>query len=190
MAIKLMVIWGSSRQGRQGGQVAEWIKDQAVADKRFAVDFVDLKQLNLPMFDEPTNPSNIKNLDEYVHPEGRAWAERVAAAEAFIFITPEYNYAPSAVLKNAIDWVGLPWDGKPVGLIGYGGIVGGARAVEQLRTIVSGLGLIQNPRSLHFPYFEEAFDEHGQPKRLDYYQTNFKKMRDELIRLHKVFSQT
>lgn len=187
--MKLMVIWGSSRQGRKGGVVAGWVKNQASADGRFEIDFVDLRELNLPFFDEPTNPANIKSLDEYTNPEGRAWAERVAAAEAFIFVTPEYNYAPSAVLKNALDWVGHPWADKPVGLIGYGGIVGGARAVQQLRPIVASLGLIQAASSLHFPNFEEVFDEQGQPKRLDYYQTNLKKMLDEILRLRKAFKK-
>src|SRR5581483_4251486 len=178
--MKLMMIWGSSRQGRKGGAVVNWIKKQAEGDDRFEVDFVDLKELNLPMFDEPRNPANYENLNDYTNPQGKAWAERVDKAEAFILITPEYNYSFSAVLKNAIDWVGLPWDKKPVLLVGYGGIGGGARAVEQLRTVVASVGMQQIPRSLHFPYFEEAFDEEGNPKRIDYYSSNIKKLLSNL----------
>ena len=184
--MKLMIIWGSSRRGRKGGIVASWIKNSAGSDERFEVDFVDLADLSLPMFDEAKNPSNMESLAEYTNAQGKSWAQRVEKAEAYILITPEYNYSFSAVLKNALDWVGLPWDEKPVGLIGYGGVVGGARAVEQLRNVVTSLGMNQVSRSLYFPYFEEAFDENGQPKRLDYYEANIKKMFDSIVRLHKL----
>ncbi len=186
--MKLMIIWGSSRQARKGGTVANWVKTQAAADGRFEIDFVDLQELKLPFFDEASTPFSLPSLGDYTHPEARAWAERVQAVEAVILVTPEYNHAPPAVLKNALDTVGKPWIDKPVGLISYGGIAGGARAVEQLRSITIELGLVNVATPLHFPYFEEAFDEHGQPKRLDYYQANFKKMLDEIVRLQKMFN--
>lgn len=185
-----MIIWGSSRQGRKGRPVAEWVKSQASADGRFEVDFVDLRELNLPFFDEPTSPFSMKSMDDYTHPEGRAWAERVEKAEAVILVTPEYNHAAPGVLKNALDWVGPPWKDKPVGLVSYGGIAGGARAVEQLRSITIELGLVNVSTPLHFPYFGEAFDEQGQPKRADYYQANFKKMLDTIVHLKTTFTNS
>ena len=184
-----MIIWGSSRTGRKGGVVTDWVKNEVAKDSRFEVDFIDLKKLNLPFFDEPISPFSMQNLDDYTHPEGRAWAERVQIANAVILITPEYNHAPPGVLKNALDWVGKPWVDKPVGLISYGGAVGGARAVEKLRSITIELGLINVATPLHFPYFEEAFDAQGQPKRLDYYQANLKKMLNEIVRLHNLFQR-
>lgn len=184
-----MIIWGSSRQARKGGSVVDWVNKQAEADTRFEVDFVDLQKLSLPFFDEPLSPFSMARQGvDYTHAEGKAWAERVGRAQAIIIVTPEYNHGVAAVLKNALDWVGPEWTDKPVGLISYGGISGGARAVEGLRTVTTELGLIQVANGLHFPYFEEAFDEHGQPKRLDYYEANIKKMFDELVRLQKAFS--
>ena len=188
--MKLLIIWGSSRQGRKGGVVAGWVKNQASADGRFEIDFVDLRELNLPFFDEPTSPFSMQSLDDYTHPEGRAWAERVQAAEGIILVTPEYNHGPPGVLKNPFDWVGPPWKDKPVGLISYGGIAGGARAVEQLRTITIELGLINVATPLRFPYFEKAFDESGQPLRTDYYNDNLKKMLNEIVRLRTAFAKT
>src|SRR3989344_3918503 len=188
--MKLMIIWGSSRTGRKGGIVTDWVKNEVVKESWFEIDFVDLKERNLPFFDEPKSPFMMQGLDEYSHPEGKAWAERVQIANAVILITPEYNHAPPGVLKNALDWVGKPWLDKPVGLISYGGAVGGARAVEKLRSITIELGLVNVATPLHFPYFEEAFDAQGQPKRLDYYQANFKKMLNEIVRLKAAFSRT
>lgn len=183
-----MIIWGSSRTGRKGGIVTNWVKNEVAKDSRFEIDFVDLRELNLPFFDEPTSPFGMQSLDDYTHPEGKAWAERVEKADSVIIITPEYNHAPPGVLKNALDWVGKPWINKPVGLISYGGVVGGARAVENLRSITIELGLINVATPLHFPYFEEAFDAQGQPKKLDYYQANLKKMLDEIVRLQTAFA--
>ncbi len=189
--MKLMVIWGSSRTGRMGGPVAEWVKTQAGANERFEVDFVDLRELDLPFYDQPgdNGPFSLSSSAEYKNPKARAWADRVEAADGFIIVTPEYNHAPPAVLKNALDWVGRPWVDKPVAFVAYGGIAGGARAVEQLRIITVELGLIQVSTPLHFPYYKKAFDEKGQPLRADYYPENIKKMFDELLRLHDRFQR-
>ena len=182
-----MVIFGSSRQGRRGEVVSNWARRGIEADGRFEMDFVDSRDLNLPFYDEPFNPLDRQPEDDYTHPEGRAWAQRVARAEALIIITPEYNHGYPAVLKNALDWVGPEWGGKPVGFISYGGLAGGARAVEQLRTVATELGLAQLRQAIHFPFFKRAFDENGQPIRADYYREGLQKMLDELIRLHNLF---
>ncbi|MBX4188888.1 NAD(P)H-dependent oxidoreductase, partial [Candidatus Saccharibacteria bacterium] len=79
--MKLMVIWGSSRQGRKGGVVADWVKKHAAADGRLELDFVDLRELNLPFFDEPLSPFALADQKQsYTHPEAQAWAERVSRA--------------------------------------------------------------------------------------------------------------
>lgn len=184
-----MIIWGSSRTGRKGGVVAQWVKHQAEADGRFEVDFVDLKEVALPFFDEPLSPSEIKSPDGYTHPAGRQWAKRVGKADGFILVTPEYNRGTSAVLKNALDWVGSQWRDKPVGLIGYGGIIGGAFSISHLRHNTVHLGLVQLPAAIHFPNFSKAFDDKGRPLELDYYEANIKKMFGGLERLHKIFQK-
>lgn len=189
VSMKLMVLWGSSRQGRNGGVVSDWVNRHAKNDGRFEVDFVDLQKMVLPFFDEPSSPYSMNSLDDYTHPEGKAWAERVGKVEGVLIVTPEYNHGPTAVLKNALDWVGREWLDKPVAFVSYGSASGGARAVEQLRTITIELGLVQVSNPIHFVFYRQAFDEQGEPK---YEGTNdsLKKMFDELIRLHGLFSKS
>lgn len=188
--MRLMIIWGSSRDGRMGGIVSDWVKKHAEADKRFEVDFVDLKDLALPFYNEPVSPFWMKPSGvDYKHPEGKTWAKRVGKADGIIIVTPEYNHGYTAVLKNALDWVGPEWVDKPVGFISYGGISGGARVVEQLRTVTIELGLIQVANPIHFVYFANNFDKSGEPKEAEKYNGQLGKMLDEINRLHTIFSQ-
>jgi NAD(P)H-dependent FMN reductase len=143
--------------------------------------------VNLPFFDEPLSPFGMADQGvDYTHSEGRAWADRVAKAEGFLIVTPEYNHGPPAVLKNALDWVGREWIDKPVAFVSYGSTAGGARAVEQLRSTTIELGLIQVANAIHFLFYRQAFDEHSEPKHTGT-NDSLKKMFDELIRLHDIF---
>lgn len=186
--MKLMVLFGSSRHGRKGEVVADWVKKGAQKDSRFKeVDFVDLQALNLPFFDEPLSPfSMARSGQQYTHMEGKAWAERVGKCEGVVIVTPEYNHGYPAVLKNALDWVGPEWVDKPVSFVSYGGVSGGCRVVEQLRTVTIELGLIQVANPIHFVFFEKEFNEQGQPNRASA-NDSLKKMFDELNRLHDIF---
>jgi NAD(P)H-dependent FMN reductase len=187
MGMKLMVIWGSSRQGRGGGVVAEWVKKQAAGDERLEVDFVDLRELNLPFFDEPLSPFAMAAQNQpYTHPGGQAWADRVGRTEGVLLITPEYNHGAPAVLKNALDWVGRQWLDKPVAFVSYGSTAGGARAVEQLRSTTIELGLIQVANPIHFFFYKQAFGGDGEPVH-EGTNDSLRKMFDELIRLHDIF---
>lgn len=182
-----MIIWGSSRPARQGGVVADWVKRHATADSRFELDFVDFQELKLPFFDEPLSPfSMAREGQDYTNPKGKAWARRVGKAEGFIIITPEYNHGYPAVLKNALDWVGPEWVDKPAGFISYGGISGGARVVEQLRTVTIELGLIQVANPIHFVFFKNSFDDQGEPRH-EGTNDSLIKMFDEICRLHEIF---
>lgn len=129
--LKIKIILGSTRQGRFGEQPAKWIMEKA-KQKGLDVELLDLRDYPLPFFDETVSPSMKK--EPYANPAVAKWTEKIAEADAFIVVTPEYNHAPSAVLKNAIDYVGPEWNKKAVGFVSYGS-VGGARAVEQLRQI-------------------------------------------------------
>lgn len=184
-----MIIFGSSRNGRKGEVVTNWVRRLGEGDSRFELDFVDLKELNLPFFDEPLSPFSMKRKGvEYTHPEGRTWADRVGSAEGIIVVTPEYNHGYTAVLKNALDWVGPEWVDKPVGFVSYGGISGGSRVVEQLRTVTIELGLVQVANPIHFNFFETAFNESGQPER-EGKNDELKRMLDEIQRLHQNFTK-
>jgi NAD(P)H-dependent FMN reductase len=188
--MKLMIILGSSRQGRRGEVVAKWALANAQADSRFEVDYVDLRELNLPFFDEPQSPFTMYDRGiGYSHPEGKTWAERVGKAEGFLIVTPEYNHGYPGVLKNALDWVGREWGDKPVAFVSYGNITGGARSVEQLRQVVVELGLVQVANAIHFPNISKgAFDEQGQPAHAGA-NDNLKKIFDELVRLQQAFAK-
>ena len=160
-----MIILGSSRQGRKGEVVANWVKNQVGQDGRFEIDFVDTQILNLPFFNEPLSPFGMRDAgQDYTHPEGKAWAQRVAQADGVILITPEYNHGYPGVLKNTLDWVGPEWVDKPVAFVSYSyRLTGGALAVEQLRSVVTELGLIQVANAIHIPRVSEAFKPDGQP---------------------------
>jgi NAD(P)H-dependent FMN reductase len=187
--MKLMVLFGSSRHARKGGVVFNWVKKLSQQDARFELDEVDLQQLNLPFFDEPLSPFTMARQNVgYTHAEGKDWAARVGRAEGVIIVTPEYNHGYPAVLKNALDWVGPEWVDKPVGFVSYGGISGGSRVVEQLRTVTIELGLVQVANPIHFNFFEKAFDESGQPLR-ESKNDELKRMLEEIIRLHNAFTQ-
>lgn len=188
--MKLMVIFGSSRHGRKGGVVADWVRKNAEQDDRVELDYVDLQQLNLPFFDEPLSPFSMKRAgQDYTSTQGKAWAERVGRAEGVIIVTPEYNHGYTAVLKNALDWVGPEWVDKPVGFVSYGGISGGSRVVEQLRVVTIELGLVQVSNPIHFNFFEQAFNESGEPLR-ESKNDELKKMFNEIIRLHSLFAKS
>ncbi len=130
--LKVGIIVGSTRPGRNAEKVARWVSEQATrrADAQFEI--VDLKDFNLPLLDEPVPPS----MGQYSKPHTKAWAKKVASLDAFVFVTPEYNHGPTAALKNAIDFVYAEWNNKAAGFVGFGS-AGGARAVEHLRGIMA-----------------------------------------------------
>lgn len=132
--IKLAIILGSTRPQRNGEQVGTWFHDIAKQRKDVDVEYIDLRDVNLPFLDEGVPPS----MGQYSHDHTKQWAKRIASFDGFVMITPEYNHGTSAVLKNALDFIYAEWNNKAVGFVSYGS-AGGARAVEQLRLIVAEL---------------------------------------------------
>jgi len=141
---KLMIIVGSVRPGRVGLPVAEWVRGEAERHGGYEIDFVDLAELGLPFMDEPKHP----RLHEYAQQHTLAWSERVEAAEAFVFVTPEYNYSYSPALKNALDYLSREWWLKPVGFVSYGGASSGTRGAAALMPVLVSLGLYRVPSNL------------------------------------------
>src|SRR5262245_1879343 len=133
--LKVAIILGSTRPGRNGEAVARWVYQIAERRRDAAFELVDLKDFNLPLLDEPLPPS----LGQYQQPHTTAWAAKVAEFDAFVFVTPEYNHGIPAALKNAIDFVFREWNHKAAGFVSYGGHANGARAVEQLRLVMAEL---------------------------------------------------
>ncbi|MET8451123.1 NADPH-dependent FMN reductase [Streptomyces sp. NPDC005209] len=134
--IKIGIILGSTRPGRKGEQVAQWVHEKAARRSDAGFEVIDLLDHPLPLLDEPA-PAMMSS-GRYQHEHTRAWADTIASFDGFVMVTPEYNHALPGVLKNAIDYVYAEWNNKAVGFVSYG-VVGGARAVEQLRLICGAL---------------------------------------------------
>ncbi len=132
--IKVGIIIGSTRPGRNGEAVARWVFEIAKKRSDAEYELVDIKDFNLPLLDEPMPAGS----GQYSHAHTRAWAAKIASLDAFVFVTPEYNHTISSALKNAIDFIYQEWNNKAAGFVGYGS-AGGTRAVENLRLIMGEL---------------------------------------------------
>lgn len=148
--MKIAVILGSTRPGRNGQVVAEWVMDKAAERAAAEYELVDLADYPLPHMDEPMPPM----LGNYAGEHTKAWAAKIAPYDGYIFVTPEYNHSISGVLKNAIDCVYAEWNNKAAAVVGYG-TIGGARAVEHLRAILSGLLVAHVQQQLSFSMFTD-----------------------------------
>jgi NAD(P)H-dependent FMN reductase len=135
MPLKLAIVIGSTRPGRVGPSVAAWFLGVAREHGAFDVTLIDLADLDLPLLDEPHHPS--KQL--YQHAHTKRWAELVADADAFVFVTPEYDYFAPAGLVNAIQYLSKEWKYKAAGIVSYGGISGGLRSTQMVRLLLSNL---------------------------------------------------
>lgn len=132
--IKVGIILGSTRPGRNGEAVAKWVYEIARQRTDATFELVDILDYNLPLLDEPIPPS----FGQYKNAHTIAWAEKIASFDAYVFVTPEYNHGTSGALKNAIDYLYSEWNNKAAGFVGYGSL-GGARAVENLRLVMGEL---------------------------------------------------
>jgi NAD(P)H-dependent FMN reductase len=154
---QLQIIVGSTRPGRRGHAVATWIHDLAVQHAGFEVRLVDLAEVALPLLDEPRPPQR----GQYDHEHTRRWSAIVSAADAYLFVVPEYNHSYNAATKNALDYLAREWSGKPVAFAGYGGVSAGARAVQALLPVVCALGMMPLPRSVNIPSIRQAVNREG-----------------------------
>jgi NAD(P)H-dependent FMN reductase len=124
MALQLHIIICSTRPGRVGPSIAQWFHEFAVQHGKFDARLIDLAEFNLPVYDEPEHPVK----QNYRHEHTKKWAASVAAADAYVFVTPEYNFGPPPSLLNALNYVYKEWNYKPAALVSYGGASGGMRA--------------------------------------------------------------
>lgn len=180
--IRIAIVVASTRPGRRGDQVARWVHQQATShtpqDAGIEYAIVDLADVNLPLLDEPVPAA----IGEYRNEHTRRWAKLISSFDGFVFVTPEYNHAIPAALKNAIDYLFAEWHDKAAAFVSYG-INGGVRAVEQLRMTLAevkvacvrsqvALGLFTDfsitdiaepgtftPAELHLPTLERTLSE-------------------------------
>ena len=145
--IRVAAIYGSTRHGRFCDTVGRWTAEQVARRGNFLVDVID-----------PAAPSNTDSANA---PAARSLQQRLADADAFIVVTPEYNHGYPAPLKTLIDSSGVEWHAKPVAFVSYGGISGGLRAVEQLRLVFAELHAVTIRDSVSFASAWEQFDAVG-----------------------------
>ncbi|MDE1548599.1 NADPH-dependent FMN reductase [Jeotgalibaca caeni] len=133
--LKIGIITGSTRPGRNSLQVAQKLKEWA--DKRGDAEYevVDIADYNLPMYNEPISAAYSQ---DYQTPEAKPWSEKIASLDGYIFVTPEYNHGITSALKNAIDYLYVEYNNKPAGIVSYGSS-GGVRAAEAMRIVLAEL---------------------------------------------------
>ena len=175
----LMIVLASTRPGRVGAPVAEWFHRRAIDHGHFNIDLVDLAELGLPMMDEPNHP----RLRRYAHEHTRLWSARVEAADAFVFVMPEYNSGFNAPLKNAIDYLHHEWKHKPVGFVSYGGVSGGTRAVQMVKQVVSSVNMVPVGSAVSIPFVRQLLDGDNQMQPNDTMEEAAPDLLDELARL-------
>src|SRR5712664_4921352 len=132
--LKIGIIVGSTRPGRKAAAVAKWVHDILKSRNDAEFEIVDIEDYKLPLLDEPVPPI----MHQYGKAHTKSWSDKIASFDAYVFVTPEYNHATSAALKNAIDFLYHEWNNKAAGFVGYGG-AGGVRAVENLRLVMGEL---------------------------------------------------
>ncbi len=150
----LQIVTVSTRPSRKGPAVAAWFEQLARADGQFEIEMVDLKEVNLPLLDEPEHP----RLRKYQHEHTKDWSARVSRADAFVFVTPEYNFSAPPSLVNALDYLVHEWAYKPVGFVSYGGVSGGLRAVQMIKQVVTALKMMPLPEAVTLPMFSSLLD--------------------------------
>lgn len=155
MSLRLNIVIASTRPGRVGPAVARWFHEYALTDGTFDVDLVDLADFGLPVYDEPKHP----RLQQYEHDHTRRWAQSVAAADAYVFVVPEYNFGPTPALLNALNYVYVEWNYKPAALVGYGGISGAMRSVMLTKQTLTTLKMVPIMEGVTIPMVAERLKD-------------------------------
>ena len=173
--LKIGIIIGSTRPGRNGEQVAKWYYE--LANKRTDAEFelIDIADYNLPLLDEAL-PAG---WNQYANEHTKKWAAKIGEFDGFVMVTPEYNHSTSAALKNAIDYLALEWNNKAVAFVSYGSAMG-VRAVEHLRLIVAELQMADIRQQVMFSLFTD-FEDMSVFKPTQDKEENVTKQLDQLI---------
>lgn len=162
---KVGIICGSTRSPRVGPQIADFvhktIKSHLAShppgnSHAITLEAVDIAAFNLPLFDEPGIPQAITEPSGYTHQHTRDWSARIAPLDAFVFVTPQYNWGIPAALKNAIDFLFNEWTRKPGMVVSYGGH-GGGRAAEALAVVLQGLKMRAPGRTVNLSFPDREF---------------------------------
>ncbi|PYE90089.1 NADPH-dependent FMN reductase [Phyllobacterium leguminum] len=178
MKPKLHIIICSTRPGRAGPKMAEWFHGFAQEHGKFDAKLVDLQDFALPVFDEPNHP----RLKQYENAHTKAWSASVEAADAFVFVTPEYNFSPPPAFFNALTYLSQEWSYKAAAILSYGGVSGGLRAAQMARLYLANLKMVPLQEGIAIPGFPQFISEDGVFKPNELIETSAKTVLDELDR--------
>ena len=153
----IKIITSTTREGRKGIAVANWITDFAKQTNKYNIELLDLAKINLPFMDEPNHP----RLKQYQHEHTKKWSETINSADAFIIVLAEYNFGFPAPIKNAIDYLFHEWKYKPVGFVSYGGVSGGLRSAQMLKQVVTAVSMMPIADTVNIPFFVKLIDDKG-----------------------------
>ena len=178
MALTLNIIIASTRPGRVGATVGKWFHQAAAEHGKFEPVLVDLAEVSLPIFDEPEHPAR----QLYKHDHTKRWAASVKSADAFVFVTPEYNFGPPPPLLNALNYVYHEWNYAPAGFVSYGGISGGLRAVQMEKLTLTTLKMMPITDAVVIPMVAQHLDKDRVFSPTDLHKSSASAMLDELHR--------
>lgn len=153
--MRVGIVVGSVREVRLGIEIGTWFVDHAQKRDDASYALIDLRDFDLPFYTQPQSPMALGR--QYADPRAQAWSEAIDACDAYVFITPEYNHGVPGALKNAVDSLGPEWVGKAIGFVGYG-TVGGVRAIEQWRSIVSNFRMADVRTEINIGLFTDVVD--------------------------------
>lgn len=154
MNLLLHTIIVSTRPGRVGPFIAAWFHEFATHHGKFQTKLVDLADFHLPIYDEPYHP----RLHKYEREHTKRWADSVAEADAYVFVTPEFNYCPPPSFVNALNYLYREWNYKPCGFVSYGGVSGGLRAVQMEKQLVTTLKMMPMVEGVTAPMVTKLLD--------------------------------
>jgi len=164
--MKLQVIVGSTRPTRAADKVVPWVVNRAALHEAFETEVIDLRDWQLPMFSEHMGSIGDPHDPSYSDLIVRQWNRKIAEADAYLVITPEYNHSVPGELKNAIDsvFVSFAFRNKPMAMVGYSGGIGGAiRAIEHLAQIAVEVEAVPLRSTVVLPFVDKAFTDDGEP---------------------------
>ena len=154
---KLKIINSTVRPGRKGPSLVNWIADVAKETGNFEVEILDLAEINLPMMNEQHHPM----MRKYEHEHTKQWSAKIDEADAFIFVTAEYDYNYPAPLRNALEYLYIEWNYKAAGIVSYGGVSAGTRAANSLKSDLATFKMVPIAESVYVPFFMQFINEEG-----------------------------
>lgn len=175
---RLLVVIASMRDGRVGKAVGDWFAGFATEHGAFEVAVADLKAIDLPLMTEPNHP----RLKQYTQDKTWEWSRTVEAADAFVFVTPEYNFVAPAPLINAIDYLVQEWAYKPAGLVSYGGVSGGLRAAQSIKPLITSMNMMPVKEAVTIQFVSSRVNDDGRFEPIDSHVSSGTAMLDALAR--------